>query len=814
MPRVTVVSMPEHILRAPSLSSPKPKVRKITWKPIVNKINQLLAALIGREKLFLSILAFLLGRVSIMGELSPFGLALFAAVAHNSRERAAAIGLWATAGVLSSGNYLASGVYLFSILLYYRFSDKLTKLHNKMLAVPLFIACSASVGGLIINLASQATLYSILLSLFNSALCLVLTFIFLYGVPVILQTSNNIRQVSSDSLICVIAMLAIAVAGFGNLTAWGYSVRSIFGGLLIMMLALSGGAGLGASVGVAVGLVVGLTENNVPAAISLYALSGLLAGVFRRLGKCAVSLGFILGSVITVLYFGQAHDLTLVLTEISIPAGIFLLLPVKRMTLLQESLHSTGFCEQNSSSAQINEAKAKISNIAEMFTDLAAAFGSIASTSKEKVREEELNRALAVVGERVCGPCAKRSECWEKNFYRTYQVMVDILVKGEAAALTAGNVPQVVKETCIRRAELADAINLVIERNRSMSFWQKKLTDHRQMVTDQMKAASTIISNLAQEIDKEQRSDRELADDLKVKASLLDCHLEGVRITGKKGAGRVEISKLPCSGTKECLNTILPLAASLVQEKLTLHAECGSKGRQTKCKLTMQVASRLSVVTGVASVAKEPHNVCGDTCAVLPLNKGKVALMLSDGMGSGSKAAGESNMAVKFMEKLLAVGFEVDVAVKTVNSLLLLRTPEESFATIDMAVIDTYSGETEFLKVGSSPSFVKRVREVRTINSSSLPIGIIHQIEIDPVKSVVVTGDIVVMVSDGITDVPQRGNERENWVANYLRRIDSTNPQEIADSLLRQAIDMCGGRRRDDMTVLVAKIVEQPNLVN
>ncbi|MPM63316.1 Stage II sporulation protein E [bioreactor metagenome] len=187
--------------------------------------------------------------------------------------------------------------------------------------------------------------------------------------------------------------------------------------------------------------------------------------------------------------------------------------------------------------------------------------------------------------------------------------------------------------------------------------------------------------------------------------------------------------------------------------------------------------------------------------------------MISDGMGSGSRAADESTMAVRFLEKLLAVGFDVDVAVKTVNSMLLLRTPEESFATVDMTIIDTYSGEAEFLKIGSSPSFVKRVREVATIKSASLPMGILNQIEIEPVKANLVSGDILVMVSDGVADIPQRGNEKENWIANFLRRTATTNAQELADMILQEAMNLSGSRVKDDMTVLVAKIGDSPNLV-
>ncbi|MEN6413362.1 MAG: stage II sporulation protein E [Veillonellales bacterium] len=812
MPKVTVVTLPEEVLRESGIKSSSPG-RRFTWRATGEKLRDMVINFMYRDNLPLNLLAFLLGRVALMGEVSPFGLAFFAAVAQVAGKRAASVGFWAIAGVASAGHYLEAGVYFFAILLYFHWADKLTRMHRKLLAVPLLISCAAAGCGLVLGFLVQATLYNMMLVLFGAAMCMVLACIFMYGVPVLLNrpaAAVGVWQSPGDSMICLVVLLAIAVAGLGNICFWEYSLRNIAASLLIMALAFSGGAGLGASVGVAAGLVAGLTAGNVPAAISLYALAGLLGGVFRNLGKFAVILGFLSGGVITLFCFGQEWEPATVLGEFAVAAAVFLVVPAGKMTVWKEQISRTGQDVQPVSRGLLNEARAKLNNIADMFSDLAKTFALMAAQSKEKIREDEVTRALAAAGEQVCGTCTRRSDCWEKEFYRTYQAMLDMLEQGESRMVTTGNMPELFKVNCLKRPELVDRINAVLEHNRSMSFWQRKLADHRQMVTEQLKATGNIISNLSQEIAKEPCSDKKLALLLREKAALVDCPLDGVRVTGVRGSGMIELCKQPCGGTRECINTVLPLAASIMQEKLTLQAECGSKSRQKKCKLTLQVASRFSVVTGVASAAKEREKICGDTCAVVPLNKGKMALILSDGMGTGNQAAGESTMAVGFLEKLLTVGFDVDVAVKTVNSLLLLRTPDETFATVDMAIIDTYSGETEFLKIGAAPSYVKRVREVTVIQSSSLPIGILHQIEIEPVKSVVVAGDVVVMVSDGIADVPHRGPDKGNWVANLLRRTATNQPQELADKILGQAMQLSGNPPRDDMTVLVAKVVERP----
>ncbi len=811
MPKATVVTLsnPSQGLMVPNIPPGAQKVaklRNISWTGYIYKVWDLLISLVSRKYLSLNILAFLLGRVAIMGEMSPFGLAFFAAIAEMSRDRALAVGFWASIGVLSGGHYSEAGVYIFSMLVYWRLAGKITRIHQKLLAVPLLMFATVSLSGLTLALYREATLYNTMSVFFDAAICMVLAYIFMYSAPLLAGFRSVARQASNESWICMAVLLALAVAGIGSLTVYGFNIRNMAGSLLIMALALSGGAGLGAAVGVAIGLVVGLTEGNAPAAIAFYSLAGVLAGVFRSLGKYAVILGYILGSVITVLYFGQVREVTIVLAESAVAAAVFLILPAKNLAVWSGSL-----VQASADSIQrVNEAVGKLNNIREMFSDLANTFANISDGAQERIREEELSRVLSAVGKSVCEECTRRNGCWDNDFYKTYQGMLEMLEVAERSKLSTGNMPKHFRESCVKRQDLVGTVNLVVERNRTLTYWQKKIVGQRQMVAEQMQATASIIDSLAHEITKEPRSDKEMALLIKEKAALLNCRLDSVRVTGIRGAAMVDICKSSCNGTRECTNTILPMAASLMHEKMMLRAECGGGLRQKNCKVTLQTANRFGVQTGMASSPKESQGVCGDTCAVVRLSKGKVALLLSDGMGSGSAAAGESSMAVHFMEKLLSAGFDVDVAVKTINSMLLLKAPDENFATVDMAIVDTYSGEVEFLKIGAAPSYIKRVREVTSIKSTSLPIGILNHIEIDPIKSQVVPGDIIVMVSDGIMDAPRSGLEKEEWLENFLRRISGNHPQQIADHILQKAVEMAGGHLRDDMTVLVSRIVERP----
>ncbi len=718
MPKGTVVTIPGGTVPA----GPARGAGGTGWGGL---LAWLLGSLVRPVNLPFVILAFLLGRVSILGELAPFGLAFCAATALAAPRRAPAAALAALAGMLSVGRFLEAGLYLVAILVYVKLADRLTRQHHKLQAVPLYVFAAAVFGGGLAMLWQQAPLYSFLLVLFDAALCVVLTYIFLAALP-LLDGRPGERAAVGEAVMCLVVLLAAAVAGLGGLAPAGVGLRNVASSLVIMLLAFVGGPGLGAAAGVAVGLVAGLDDGSMM--VGLYGIAGLLAAAFRSLGKAAVIAGFLLGGAIAVLQFAPPLQMTRVMAEGAAAAAVFAVVPVEWLRAWSRGLRER-LREERAAEPPVPAAAAKLARMADIFTGLAATVGRRAAQNGAKVRDEELDRLLAAVGERVCGPCQRRPACWDQDYARTCQAMLAALAAADRSRLTSAALPEPLKARCERGRELAEAVNLAAERNRALSFWEKKTAEIRLLAAEQMKAVGAVIRYLAGEVSRE----------------------GGAAAAAGSGEG-----------------------------------------------------GRYLVATGWASAAKE--KVSGDTAAVLPLPGGRVALVLSDGMGTGSRAAGDSAATVWFLERLLTAGFAVDVAVKTVNSLLLLKLPEESFTTVDMTVIDTAAGEAEFLKVGAAPSFVKRVREVATVKAASLPVGIMQQVEIEPVRWLLAAGDIIVMVSDGVVEVPGRGLEREAWVANFLRRLPDGDPQEIAGRILREAIELSGASRRDDMTVLVAKI--------
>lgn len=211
------------------------------------------------------------------------------------------------------------------------------------------------------------------------------------------------------------------------------------------------------------------------------------------------------------------------------------------------------------------------------------------------------------------------------------------------------------------------------------------------------------------------------------------------------------------------------------------------------------------LATAAARLPKRGGHISGDSFEAAPLSEGRFLLALSDGMGVGREAATQSKQSVRLLHQLLDAGFATEVAVKTVNSVLLLRSTEESFATVDLAQVDLGTGRAEFVKVGAAPSFIKRGSDITVIKVPSVPIGIMNQVEVEPEFRNLRQGDLIVMITDGIWDVSKNDIDKERWLIDFLAREQTTDPEELAERLMARTLSLMPVPE-DDLTVLVGKV--------
>ncbi len=175
-------------------------------------------------------------------------------------------------------------------------------------------------------------------------------------------------------------------------------------------------------------------------------------------------------------------------------------------------------------------------------------------------------------------------------------------------------------------------------------------------------------------------------------------------------------------------------------------------------------------------------------------------------MGNGERAYEESNETLKLLQKILQSGIKEKVAIKSVNSVLSLRTTDEMFSTLDLSMVDLQTAEAKFLKIGSAPSFIKRGSQIKKIEAGNLPMGILQEFDVDVVSEQLKAGDLLVMMSDGVFEGPKHVENYELWIKRKLKELETNDPQAIADLIMEEVIRTCSGVIADDMTIVVAKI--------
>ena len=162
--------------------------------------------------------------------------------------------------------------------------------------------------------------------------------------------------------------------------------------------------------------------------------------------------------------------------------------------------------------------------------------------------------------------------------------------------------------------------------------------------------------------------------------------------------------------------------------------------KEKKEKYKIQIAS--------ANVTKNNSEVSGDTSIQTKLHDGKFMMALSDGMGSGPRAKKSSSTVIKMLKRLLTTGFDKDVSIGIINSSVNLNSNEETYASIDISVIDAYAGNIEFIKNGACPTFIKTNNKVEVVKAVSLPAGIVEDIDLVVYDKDLKGGEIIVMCSD------------------------------------------------------------------
>jgi hypothetical protein len=118
-------------------------------------------------------------------------------------------------------------------------------------------------------------------------------------------------------------------------------------------------------------------------------------------------------------------------------------------------------------------------------------------------------------------------------------------------------------------------------------------------------------------------------------------------------------------------------------------------------------------------------------------------------MGTGRDAAAQSRLVVELFRRLVTSGVEFGSAIKLINSLMVTKSQDESFATLDAVRIDLDECGLTVIKSGAAATLIRHRGSVLKITSPTFPIGIYESSEIFVRECDFEEGDIVFFGDEG-----------------------------------------------------------------
>lgn len=793
--------------------SPIGGLRGMTWRkkeesrPSAVKTK----ARIGNWKALLLIMGigFLLGRAVILLQLLPFTIPFLAVIFKWRRSMTLPASFALIAGSTSL-SFEYAGHTTMAILLYFLLQSIMLKVDKKDLFLPVTVFTVVAATRMIsLSLQQEASLYHLFTASVEGALAMIITLIFLQSVPLFFERRKHLN-LRHEEVICLVILIGSLLTGTVGWLIYQLSIEHMVARYIVLIFAFTGGATIGATAGVIMGLILSLANVAHLFSMSLLAFAGLLGGLLKEGRKLATASGLLVASLLMAMYADNQAPLTITLYESLVAVGLFLVTPKKWTDRLAGFIPGTAehAQEQQKYLRKIRDMTAgKVEQFSELFLSLSRSFSFHDKNEVQAEKDREVDLFLSTVTETTCQTCMKKHQCWAKDFEKTYSLMERIAEDCEEhGKIKDRGLAASWRTHCLIDQKVVDTVNSKLKERDGEKRIRHQLLESRRLVADQLIGVSQVMGDFAKDIQREKKVHDQQEADIKESLEDIGIDVEMVDVYGLE-QGNVDIEMvLPQNNYNEAEKVVAPLLTNILNEAIVVKYTEAVSSSGPETKVLFGSTKTFVVEQGVAHTAKGGKWVSGDSFSTMEIGEGKYALAISDGMGNGRRAHIESQETIDLLKRILLSGINETVAIKSINSVLSLRSNEEVFSTLDLGMIDLQSGIVKFLKVGSTPSYIKRGDQVMSIEAGNLPIGMIREVDVDVVSEQLKAGDLLIMMSDGIYEASKMVENKDIWMKRMIREMETNDPQEVADLLMERMIRESEGEIHDDMTVLAARI--------
>ncbi len=740
------------------------------------------------------IISFMLANSIIFEDFAPFGVAFVSALplSYTPISSVTAILGYMVSG-LGEFKYIAA--VLLATTIRWFFSGFFGK-NGKNITSAIISFVSVATLGIISSVMSELSPITYIYCLGDALLSGGAAYFFATTVEALSENPIN-EPFSETELTSIIISAMLCLMAIYPLTVADISIPRIIAIMVVLLSARYGREKGGAISGICAGLTLCVSNKDMLFAAAGLGLGGLMSGILGKMGKFGTAVAFILSNGIVCIGAYNGYDTLVFLYEVAIATTVFLLIP-KSITSKVSKMFTPP--------AQLHDADGMRENVVMRLKFASDALGDVASTVENvsdklsKMESRDFNTVFTKTEDKVCARCGLRIYCWETSRGQTLTALLSAVKSlRNHNSVSAGDFPKEFLDKCAHPEKILEALSDNFSAFMAAEAADKRLNEVRTVISEQMDGMSQMLYELAKEFEEAYAFDP-------ITASRLETALRASKITptdiacqiDKYGRLSAEI-RMEIPVGERVNRAILLRELSKVSDRefdIPTITNVGSY-----YLLTLNEKAVYKVDFGVVHINSEGNNVCGDAASCFVDTKGRAVMIISDGMGSGGRAAVDGTMACGLMTRLVKAGFGMDCALRVVNSAMMYKSRDESVATLDVTVIDLFSGAAEFYKAGAPETIVCRKGKTIIVEGETLPAGILSDVGFDKSELMLSKGDKIVMVSDGAL------SEGSDWIGVELEVFKNGTATDLAHHIADYAKRRAGSsKHRDDITVLTAII--------
>ncbi len=741
------------------------------------------------------LLGFVTGSVRILENWGPFGVAMAARAGGGLGGLMCVLG--AGTGYVLSGGFDWGLRYIAALLLVYTaaFILRDSGLGRKNWFMPLAAgAAAAGTGALalvgaggaveeLVYLAAEALITGLSAYLFALALA--------PDSPLQMEDEEMRRQ-AGTVLILACVLMALARVTVLDVICLGRLVAV----LAVMTAAFGAGPAAGAAAGVVAGTAVDLVRGGMPLFTVCYGFAGLISGTMSRQGRLLFVLSFAAANTLSVFWSWNLESNLPALYECFAASVIFLLIPARGMSAAVLAVQKPALGSGETGLRRYTAQRTR--ELADAFREL---YETVRQSAEANTNDADVATVYDRAAESVCSGCRQKSVCWNQEYMDTLTILNDATAAMQARGhLELSDLPERFRERCASAEAFQSAVNAELRASIYRRRLKARLEENRCAAYGQYRYLAGVLDAVAEDLKNAAGPDALAERRLLRYLNARDIDADVAVFRDQSGRLRAVIESARLSllfRETEYMDKISALLGARMCRP--------ASANRTEGRLVLLEAEPLAVSVGVAAMKKEGEPVSGDRGTYFKTEQGVLCVLLSDGMGSGEKAARESISAVRILERFLRAGVEPGTAMKILNSVMLLKNGDHwGYATVDLMCIDLFTGQTGFYKYGAAPSYIRTGKTVRRVRGVSMAAGVLagEGEPPDVVRMRLKPGGVALIASDGVVT-----REDDGWVREMLAEFDGSDTREFARSVIRKAGALYG--YTDDMTVLVVRVEER-----